>query len=62
MKLDVPDDYLTLVVTALEHHYAYTQAARREDSKYQEAADWIKGNSAQRLGWIETRMKRDGQE
>ena len=26
MKLDVPDDYVPLLITALEHHYAYTRA------------------------------------
>ena len=42
MKLDMPDEYLPLVVTALEHYYAYTKAVQRDDSSYQEAADWFK--------------------
>jgi hypothetical protein len=25
MKLDVPDDYVPLLIIALEHHYAYTK-------------------------------------
>jgi hypothetical protein len=29
MKLDVPDDYVPLLITALEHHYAYTEAVQR---------------------------------
>ena len=41
MKLDVPDDYVPLLITALEHHYAYTKAVRREDTRYQQAADWF---------------------
>ena len=41
MKLDVPDDYFPLIITALEHHYAYTKAVRREDTRYQQAADWF---------------------
>jgi hypothetical protein len=42
MKLDVPDDYVPLLITALEHHYAYTRAVLREDARYQHAADWFK--------------------
>jgi hypothetical protein len=38
MKFDVPNEYLLLVVAALEHYYAYTPAVGREDSPYQEAA------------------------
>jgi hypothetical protein len=26
MKLDVPDDYVPLLIIALEHHYAYTKS------------------------------------
>jgi len=42
MKLDVPDDYVALLITALEHHYAYTKAVLRDDVRYQQAADWFK--------------------
>ena len=41
MKLDVPDDYFPLLITALEHYYAYTRAVKREDTGYQQAADWL---------------------
>jgi hypothetical protein len=41
MKLDVPDDYIPLLITALEHYYAYTKAVQREDPRYQQAADWF---------------------
>jgi hypothetical protein len=41
MRLDVPDDYVPLLITALEHHYAYTKAVLREDTRYQQAADWF---------------------
>jgi hypothetical protein len=42
MRLDLPDDYVPLLITALEHRYAYTRAVRREDVRYQQAADWFK--------------------
>jgi hypothetical protein len=42
MKLDIPDEYVPLVVTALEHYHAYNRAIQREDTRYQEAADWFK--------------------
>jgi hypothetical protein len=42
MKLDVPDDYVALLITALEHHYAYTRAVLRDDVRYQQVADWFK--------------------
>ena len=35
MRLDVPDDYVPLLITALEHHYAYTRVVQREDARYQ---------------------------
>ena len=41
MKLDVPDDYVPLLIIALEHHYAYTKAVLREDTRYRQAADWF---------------------
>ena len=41
MKLDVPDDYIPLLITALEHHYAYTRAMQRDDARYQQAAAWF---------------------
>jgi hypothetical protein len=42
MKLDLPDEYVPLIVTALEQYHAYTRAIQREDARYQEAADWFK--------------------
>ena len=42
MKLDVPNDYVPLLITALEHHYAYTRAVQRDDARYQQTADWFK--------------------
>jgi hypothetical protein len=41
MKLDVPDDHVPLLITALEHHYAYTRAVKRDDTRYQQAAEWL---------------------
>src|SRR3984893_6455743 len=40
--LDMPDEYLPRIVTALEHYSAYARAVQREDARYQEAADWFK--------------------
>jgi len=42
----VPDQYLSLIVTALEHYAAYARAVQREDSRYEEAADSFKRPSA----------------
>ena len=42
MKIDLPDEYLPLVITALENQYAYTRAKQADDIRYQEAADWFK--------------------
>ncbi len=39
MKVDLSDEVLKLIVEALEHHYAYTRAVKRDDSLYQELAD-----------------------
>ena len=41
MKLDIPDDYVPLLITALEQYYAYTRAVKREDTRYQQAANWF---------------------
>ena len=41
MKLEIPDDYVPLLITALEQYYAYTRAVKREDTRYQQAADWF---------------------
>ena len=41
MKLDIPDDYVPLLITALEQYYAYTRAVKREDTRYQHAADCV---------------------
>jgi hypothetical protein len=41
MKLDIPDDYIPLLITALEQYYAYTRAVQREDTRYLQAANWF---------------------
>ena len=43
MKMNIPDEYVPLIVKGLEHYYAYTRAVQRDDSRYQKAADWIQG-------------------
>lgn len=42
MKIDLPEEYVPLVIEALEHYYAYTRAKQHEDVRYQDAADWFK--------------------
>ena len=43
MKMNIPDEYVPLIVKGLEHYYAYTRAVQRDDSRYQKAADWFQG-------------------
>jgi hypothetical protein len=42
VKIDLPDEYVPLVINALEHFYALTRARQQEDARYQQAADWFK--------------------
>ena len=42
MNLDIPEEYVPLIINALEHYHAYTRAAQHEDPRYQEAAAWFK--------------------
>ena len=60
MKLDVPDDYVPLLITALEHHYAYTKAVLREDTRYRQAADWFHRQPAQIADKPARTVKRKG--
>lgn len=41
MKMNIPDEYVPLIVKGLEHYYAYTRAVQRDDSRYRKAADWF---------------------
>jgi len=41
--MNIPDEYLPLIVKGLEHYYAYTRAIQRNDSRYHRAADWFQG-------------------
>jgi hypothetical protein len=59
MKLDVPDDYLPLIVTALEHYSAYARAAQRDDSRYQEVADLFKPKPSATSKEPESKGKRE---
>jgi len=43
MKIGLTDQEVKLIVEALEHYCAYTRATQREDSRYQELADRLKG-------------------
>jgi hypothetical protein len=47
MKLNIPDEYVPLIVKGLEHYYAYTRAVNRDDSRYRQAADWVKHSAAE---------------
>lgn len=42
VKIDLPEEYIPLVIDALEHYYAYTRAKQHEDVRYQDAANWFK--------------------
>jgi hypothetical protein len=42
VKIDLPDEYVQLIITALETQYAYTRAKQADDARYQEATDWFK--------------------
>jgi len=44
MTLDLPDEYLPLLVRALEQYHAYTVATQREDRRYLQAAELIKAS------------------
>ena len=46
MKIDLSDGDQKLIIGALEHFYAYTRAAKRDDSRYQELADRLKVKAA----------------
>jgi hypothetical protein len=46
MKLDIPDDYVPLIVRALETQSAYMKATNRDDSRYQEIAEMFKGRKS----------------
>ena len=41
--MNVPNEYVPLIVKGLEHYYAYTRAVQRDDSRYPQAADWLQG-------------------
>jgi len=46
MTVNIPDDFLPLVVRALEHYHAYTHATQREDARYLQAAELFKRKPA----------------
>ena len=41
MKMNIPEEYVPLIIKGLEHYYAYSRAVQRDDSRYQQAADWF---------------------
>jgi len=42
MNLEIPDEDIDLLVTALEHYYSYTVAKKADDTRYRDLADRIK--------------------
>jgi hypothetical protein len=42
MKLDLPDDYVPLLIRALVHYSAYLQATQRHDSRLQDMTEMLK--------------------
>ena len=41
MSLNIPDEYIPLIVNALQHYHAYTRAVQRDDARYQQVAEWF---------------------
>jgi hypothetical protein len=50
MKMNVPDEYVPLIVKGLEHYYAYTRAVQRDDSRYQKRRMLNRARVATRAG------------
>ncbi len=48
MKLEIPDEDIDLIVSALEHYHAYTVAKNAEDSRYRDLADRLKRKPTER--------------
>lgn len=44
--MNIPSDYVPLIVKGLEHYYAYTPAVQRDDSRFQKAAEWFQNELA----------------
>jgi hypothetical protein len=42
MTVDIPDEDIELLITALEHYHAYTVAKKAEDTRYRELAERLK--------------------
>ena len=42
MSLDIPDEDVDLLITALDHYHAYTVAKNAEDSRYRDLAERLK--------------------
>ena len=42
MKIEVSEEDLALIVESLEHFFAYTRAAQREDPRYQVLANQLR--------------------
>jgi hypothetical protein len=45
MKIDLTADELALIIESLEHRYAYSRAARRDDARFQELADKLNASA-----------------
>lgn len=50
MKIEVTDDELALLIESLEHRYADSRAAKRDDSRFQELVDKLKAGRRRRSG------------
>ena len=44
MKIELSEDELTLITRALEHHHAYLLSQKREDGRYLDLAERLKGS------------------
>jgi hypothetical protein len=48
MNLEIPDEDIDLLITALEHYHAYTIAKNGKDSRYRELAERLKRKPTER--------------
>jgi hypothetical protein len=48
MNVEIPEEDVELLITALEHYFSYTVAKNAEDSRYRELAHRLKRKSTDR--------------
>jgi len=48
MNLEIPDEDVDLLITALDHYHSYTVAKNAEESRYRDLAERIKRKPTER--------------